>query len=131
MAMGKRKREPQQELWIAATDVPQGPGHPSWQKFNGVFSQHGFGDFVEDVCRKFCHETLGRPGIPPGVYFQMRVNRAWNRSAQAGVGSGLGLYQVDVLRVPPRRSDEELVQRRPATEYESLGKLRSVEHLDQ
>ena len=71
MAMGRRKRERQKELWIAATDVPDGPGHPFYGKLNELLAQRGFDDFAEGLCAKFYHETIGRPGIPPGVYFRM------------------------------------------------------------
>jgi hypothetical protein len=46
-------------------------------------------------------------------------------------GSGLGLYEVDVLGVPAGWRDEELVECRPAPENKSLGEFRSIEHLDQ
>jgi transposase len=71
MAMGKRARQRQSEMWIAATDVPAGPGHPFYRKLNELLAERGFDDFVEGLCAKFYHETLGRPGIPPGVYFRM------------------------------------------------------------
>ena len=73
MAMGKRKTERQQELWIAATDVPQGPGHPFYRKLNELLGQRGFDAFAEELCGKFYHDSLGRPGIPPGVYFRMHM----------------------------------------------------------
>lgn len=71
MAMGKRQRQRQPKFWIAATDVPQGPGHPFYGKLNELLAQRGVDDFVERLCAKFYHESLGRPGIPPGVYFRM------------------------------------------------------------
>jgi transposase len=71
MAMGKRKTERQQGLWIATTDIPESPGHPFYRKLNQLLGRHGFDGFVEDRCVKFYHEELGRPSIPPGVYFRM------------------------------------------------------------
>jgi len=71
MAMGKRKRERQEELWIAATAMPEAPGHPFYRRVNQLLSERGFDAFVEGVCSKFYHESLGRPSIPPGVYFRM------------------------------------------------------------
>jgi len=71
MAMGKRKVERQRELWIAATDVPQGPGHPFYGSLNGLLGQRGFDEFAQGLCGPFYHDSLGRPGIPPGVYFRM------------------------------------------------------------
>jgi len=71
MAMGKRKTERQQELWIAGTDIPQAPGHPFYRKLNELLGEHGFDPFAEGLCQKFYHDELGRPSVPPGVYFRM------------------------------------------------------------
>ncbi len=71
MAMGKRKQERQQELWIAASDMPQAPGHPFYRKLNALLGEHGFDRFAEGLCQKFYHDELGRPSVPPGVYFRM------------------------------------------------------------
>ena len=71
MAMGRRKTERQQELWIAATDLPEAPGHPFYRKLNELLDESGFDRFVEDLCQKFYHDELGRPSVPPGVYFRM------------------------------------------------------------
>ena len=71
MAMGKRKTERQQELWVATTDIPQAPGHPFYGRLNRLLAEHGFDPFVEGLCQKFYHEEIGRPSVPPGVYFRM------------------------------------------------------------
>jgi hypothetical protein len=47
MAMGKRKREEQGALWIVATDLPQGGGHPFYQQVNKILEAEGFDRFVE------------------------------------------------------------------------------------
>lgn len=71
MAMGKRKTERQQELWIAAPDVPTPAAEPFYRKLNEVLDQEDFDPFVEGLCQRFYHEEIGRPSIPPGVYFRM------------------------------------------------------------
>jgi len=71
MAMGKRKREEQGALWIAATDLPQGGGHPFYQQVNKVLDAEGFDRFVEERCRPFYADTTGRPSLPPAVYFRI------------------------------------------------------------
>jgi transposase len=71
MAMGKRKTERQQDLWIAWEDVPTPAAEPFYRKLNEVLAEQGFDAFVEGLCQKFYHEEMGRPGIPPGVYFRM------------------------------------------------------------
>ncbi len=71
MALGRRKRERQTELWIASGDLPRSGGHPFYQKLDRLLAEAGFDDFVERLCCPYYAEGLGRPGIPPGVYFRM------------------------------------------------------------
>jgi len=71
MAMGKWQTQRQQELWIAAQDVPAPAAEPFYRKLNEVLARQGFDSFVEGLCQKFYHESLGRDSIPPGVYFRM------------------------------------------------------------
>jgi transposase len=70
MALGKRKRQ-QQEAWVATCDLPQSPGHPFYQKLNRLLADAKFDDYVEELCRLYYADGVGRPGIPPGVYFRM------------------------------------------------------------
>ena len=71
MSMRKRPVQRQQEFWIPAAQMPQPPGHPFYRKLNQILVQHGFDGFVEGLCAKFYHPSLGRPSIPPGIYFRM------------------------------------------------------------
>ncbi len=71
MALGRRKRERQTELWIASGDLPRSGGHPFYEKLNGLLAEAGFDDYSEKLCRPYYAEGQGRPGIPPGVYFRM------------------------------------------------------------
>ena len=71
MAMGRREGERQMPLWIAGTDLPSGPGHPFYKRLNTILAKHGFDRFVEDLCAPYYAEKMGRPSIPPGVYFRM------------------------------------------------------------
>lgn len=71
MAMGKHKQQRQAELWIAATQVAQAPGHPFYARLNKLLARRGFDEFAEGLCARFYHDSLGRPGIAPGVYFRM------------------------------------------------------------
>ena len=68
--MGRKSREEQQPLWINATDLATAPGHPFYEKLNGVLAAGGFDDFVEQKCARFYAPRMGRPSIPPGVYFR-------------------------------------------------------------
>ena len=70
MALGKRKTE-QQGLWIATTDLPKSPGHPFYRKLNQVLAEAKFDNWIEKLCQPYYAAVMGRPSIPPGVYFRM------------------------------------------------------------
>ncbi len=70
MALGKRKYE-EQSAWIATTDLPTSPGHPFYQKLNRLLGEAKFDAYVEALCQPYYADGVGRPGIPPGVYFRM------------------------------------------------------------
>jgi transposase len=70
MAMGKRPEHPQTQIWLEAQSLAKGPGHPFYLKLNEVLARHGFDDFVESLVAKFYSPRLGRPSLPPAVYFR-------------------------------------------------------------
>ena len=70
MALGKRTPK-QPDLWLATTELPAAPGHPFYQKLNALLDEAGFDPFVEGLCQPHYADGVGRPGIPPGVYFRM------------------------------------------------------------
>jgi transposase len=72
MAMGKRKPR-QESLFIATDQLAQSPGHPFYQRLNGLLAEAGFDRWVEQRCREYYEqdEPRGRKSIPPGVYFRM------------------------------------------------------------
>ena len=54
MATGtRRKREKQQNLWIAASDVVETPGNAFYDRLNEILDAHKFDGKVEQLCRKF------------------------------------------------------------------------------
>ena len=71
MALGHRWEERQQEMWVATDQLPKSEGHVFYRKLNELLADAGFDRFVEELCRPHYHATMGRPGIPPGVYFRM------------------------------------------------------------
>ena len=70
MAVGPREPDDQIE-WVLTTDLPKSPGHPFYQKLNQLLRESDFDRFCEKLCAPYYAERLGRPGIPPGVYFRM------------------------------------------------------------
>jgi transposase len=71
MALGRRSPVQQPSFWIAADELPRSEGHVFYRKLNHLLREAGFDEFVESLCGPYYHDTLGRPGIPPGVYFRM------------------------------------------------------------
>jgi transposase len=70
MAVGKCASSDQLE-WVMSCDLPKSPGHPFYRKLNEVLRENGFDRFCEDLCAPYCADKMGRPSIPPGVYFRM------------------------------------------------------------
>ena len=70
MAVGQRRTEYQQELWVATSKLPASIGHVFYDALNGVLRDGKFDSFAESLCEPFYKEG-GRPGIPPGIYFRM------------------------------------------------------------
>jgi len=71
MAMGQRKQEHQEAFWVPTSELPQTPGHPFYERLNKILDGQGFDRFVEERCRKFYADTMGRPSLPPAIYFRM------------------------------------------------------------
>lgn len=71
MALGHHAQEEQQSFWIATHELPRSAGHVFYCKLNHLLREAGFDEFVESLCEPYYHDRLGRPGIPPGVYFRM------------------------------------------------------------
>jgi hypothetical protein len=70
MALGRR--EPVQgDMWVAAADLPRSPGHVFYTKLNALLAEAAFDRRVEALCEPHYADEVGRPGIPPGVYFRM------------------------------------------------------------
>lgn len=70
MAMGRRKQERQEALFVTADALPQAPRHVFYERLNRILAEHKFDEFVEDCCRSFYADKKGRPGLAPGVYFR-------------------------------------------------------------
>jgi len=53
MDRGRRKREHQRELWVAAASLPDVPRHVFYEKLNRLLDESGFGAFVEELCEPY------------------------------------------------------------------------------
>src|SRR5215813_2105004 len=72
MAMGTRRgRRRQEELWVATASLARPASHPFYERLNRLLDECEFDDFVENICRSFYVERIGRPSLPPGMYFRL------------------------------------------------------------
>jgi transposase len=112
MSMGKRKRDRQPTMWIPTTELPTAASHPFYRRLNQLLRERGFDDFVEAQCASFYAETMGRPGLPPGVYFRLLMigyfegidserGIAWRAADSLALRDFLGL---DLHDTPPDHS---------------------------
>jgi len=65
----RKKRERQEGLWYGG-ELAEAPGHPFYDRLNGILNQAGFDSFCEKKCARFYDSALGRPSLPPGLYFR-------------------------------------------------------------
>jgi transposase len=128
MALGKRKGK-QQDMWIATTNLPQAPGHPFYQKLNQLLTEAGFDAYVEELCRPFYADNVGRPSIPPGTYFRMMFigyfegldsqrGIAWRCSDSRSLQSFLGYLPSETT--PDHSSLTVIRQRLPEAVHEQV-----------
>jgi len=112
MAIGKRKRERQETLWIPTSEMPTPPAHPFYKQLNSILNRRGFDEFVEKLCGKFYAPKMGRPGLIPGIYFRLLLvgyfegldserGIAWRTADSLALRSFLGLRLTEV---PPDHS---------------------------
>jgi transposase len=73
MAMGRRKKGRQRTLWVQASGLARSPGHPFYDRLNRILDKEGFDVFVEEACAKFYADRLGRPSMPPAMYFRLLI----------------------------------------------------------
>lgn len=93
--MGIRK-ESNQSLLVSTTDLPVAPKLPFYVQLNDLLESIDFDQHVELACRPYYTSALGRPSMPPSVYFRLLL-----LSYLIGVDSerALALYARDSLNV--------------------------------
>jgi transposase len=128
MALGKRKEE-QQSLWVASTELPKSPGHPFYVKLNALLAEAEFDAWVEKRCEASYAETMGRPSIAPGIYFRMLLigyfegldsqrGIAWRCSDSRSLCSFLGLGPTE--ESPDHSSLTRIRKRLPLEVHEEV-----------
>src|SRR3954470_17270263 len=72
MALG-RQGERQADLMLSWAELPRSPGHAFDDRLQAVLVGAGFDGFAEKECAPYHASRRGRPSIPPGRYFRMRL----------------------------------------------------------
>lgn len=120
MALGKRKTEKQQDLFVPADCLPQSPGHVFYKKLNELLAEGDFDRWVEKLCAPFYADGKGRESIPPGTYFRMLLvgyfegigsqrGIAWRCSDSLSIREFLG---IPVNRKSPDHSSLSVIRER-------------------
>src|SRR5262245_18517910 len=128
MALGKPQPK-QQDLWIAAPELPTAPGHPFYQKLNTLLDEAGFDRFVENLCQSYYADGVGRPSIPPGIYFRMlfigyfegldsQRGIAWRCADSRSLQAFLGYLPTEAT--PDHSSLTKVRQRLPEVAHEQV-----------
>jgi transposase len=68
MAMGKRGGE-QEDLFVTHQQL-RAQSHPYYRVVNKALADKGFDRYAEEICAKYYARKVGRPSLPPGVYFR-------------------------------------------------------------
>lgn len=71
MAMGRSEGRRQDALFITDEALPKGPAHPFYQALNGLLESQQFDLRLEQLCAASYAPKMGRPSLPPGVYFRL------------------------------------------------------------
>jgi transposase len=106
MAMGQRDRAGQDDFWVPTAALPPAPAHPFYVQINEILDDRGFDRFVEGLCRRFYADKMGRPSLPPAVYFRLLLigyfegidserGIAWRVSDSLGLRKFLGYKLTD------------------------------------
>ena len=73
MAMGRRKAERQESLFVTTAQLRRSQGHPFYRALNALLAEANFDRWIEGRCLPYYEqvEKRGQRSIPPGIYFRM------------------------------------------------------------
>jgi transposase len=128
MALGKRNKPKQQQLWVATIELVPQSGHPFYTRLNKLLDDDCFDDWIEGECVPY-FAAGGRPSIPPGVYFRMLFvgylegfqserSIAWNCADRNSLRTFLGYLPHE--RTPDHSSFTIWRQRLPLSLYREV-----------
>jgi transposase len=130
MALGRRRDE-QQAMWVATTDVARSPGHPFYDALNRLLRDADFDRRVEALCEPY-YAKRGRPSVPPGTYYRMlfigyfegidsQRGIAWRCADSLSLRDFLGI--APTARTPDHSTLTLIRQRLPLTVDEQVFKI--------
>jgi hypothetical protein len=140
MSMGKRERARQPAMWVTTTELPTAASHPFYRCLNHFLHEYGFDDFAETQCAEFYAETMGRPSLPPGIYFRLLLigyfegieserGIAWRAADSLALrdflGVGLEKAPPDHSTIPTARPGSSLPKTPPAASSSCTAQSRS------
>ena len=70
MALGKRNRTHQGDMFVSTGHI-RASSNVFYRALDKLLVSNGFEEFVEDLCRDCYAGNVGRPGLPPAVYFRV------------------------------------------------------------
>jgi len=70
LARGRRPGQSPGDFWIVRPTRRPAPAHPFYEPRNQILAAAGFDRFCAAACEKFYAAKLGRPSLPPGMYFR-------------------------------------------------------------
>jgi transposase len=129
VSLGRRDGDKQQDLWIATHKIARPAGHPFYAALNRRLARAGFDRWVEQLCEPYYADGVGRPSIPPGVYFRMLMvgyfegigserGIAWRCSDSLALREFLGVSLTD--STPDHSSMTRIRQRLPLGAYREV-----------
>jgi transposase len=113
-----RRRSPPSDLALTLKDLPPPPADPFYQRLNALLDEAHFDAFLDNLCRPYYAERIGRPSVPPGVYFRMLFY---------GYFEGLDSQRAIAWRCDDSRSARAFLDvppHRAAPDHSSLTKIR-------
>jgi transposase len=129
MALGRRKKSSQQELFVTTDSLPTSDGHVFYSKLNQLLADESFDQWIEELCTSFYSLSRGRPGIPPGVYFRMLLvgyfegiqsqrGIAWRCAGSLSLRKFLGIPLTE--STPDHSSMTHIRERLPQSVHEAV-----------
>jgi transposase len=114
---------------IALQDLPAPPANPFYTRRNHILDAADFDTFVEELCAPYYAAGVGRPGVPPGIYFRMLLAGyfeglatqraiAWRCADSRSLAAFLGYRACD--KTPDHSSLTKIRQRLPVVVHERV-----------